>query len=158
MMMGDSQTLASAGLHRVLKEALTQALSESPHEKAPGHYALQGDDIFMNVMQFATQPSGDKKAELHEQYIDIQLLLSGEERIHYGVAGSALGCEEKHVEEDYQLCAQIADEQVVTLRPGMFAVFFPGEPHKPGCMVTSPQEIKKVVIKVNINTLTPPSP
>jgi YhcH/YjgK/YiaL family protein len=37
-----------------------------------------------------------------------------------------------HVEDDYQLCAAIDGEQVVTLTPGMFAIFMPGEPHKPG--------------------------
>ena len=38
----------------------------------------------MNVMQFATQEPKQKKAELHAQYIDIQLLLAGEERIFWG--------------------------------------------------------------------------
>jgi len=43
----------------------------------------------------------------------------------------------------------------VTLRPGMFAVFMPGEPHKPGCVVGEAGEIKKVVVKVRADALTP---
>ena len=154
MMLGELQSLASSGLPIVLVNALTLAVAARPQEKAPGHYELQGDDIFMNVMQFATQEPEQKKAELHAQYIDIQLLLAGEERILYGVAGSARECEEMHRAEDYQLCSRIDGEQRVVLKPGMFAIFMPDEPHKPGCIVESVGEIKKVVVKVRASLLT----
>ena len=94
-----------------------------------------------------------KKAELHQQYIDIQMLLSGEERILFGMTDSARHCEEMHIEDDYQLCSQIADEQAMVLKPGKFVIFMPGEPHKPGCVVQTPMDIKKVVIKVRASLL-----
>ena len=129
MMMGEVQSLPSAGLHPALQDALTLALAARPQEKAPGRYELQGDNIFMNVMTFNTQSPVEKKAELHEQYIDIQLLLNG------------------------QLCSTIDNEQAIILKPGMFAVFMPGEPHKPGCVVGEPDEIKKVVVKVKADLM-----
>ena len=76
----------------------------------------------MNVMQFATQSPEQKKAELHQQYIDIQVLLSGEERILFGMTDSARQCDEMHVEDDYQLCSEIADEQAMVLKPGRFVI------------------------------------
>ncbi len=154
MMMGEVQSLPSAGLHPALQDALTLALAARPQEKAPGRYELQGDNIFMNVMTFNTQSPVEKKAELHEQYIDIQLLLNGEERILFGMAGTARQCEEFHHEDDYQLCSTIDNEQAIILKPGMFAVFMPGEPHKPGCVVGEPGEIKKVVVKVKADLMT----
>ncbi|WP_313772952.1 N-acetylneuraminate anomerase [Enterobacter huaxiensis] len=154
MMMGELRSLASSGLPAVLVNALTLAVAARPQDKAPGHYELQGDDVFMNVMQFATQGPEQKKAELHAQYIDIQLLLAGEERILFGVAGSARECEEMHSAEDYQLCSRIEEQQSVVLKPGMFVVFMPGEPHKPGCIVESVGEIKKVVVKVRAELLS----
>ncbi|HHH3702799.1 TPA: N-acetylneuraminate anomerase [Escherichia coli] len=153
MMMGEVQSLPSAGLHPALQDALTLALAARPQEKAPGRYELQGDNIFMNVMTFNTQSPVEKKAELHEQYIDIQLLLNGEERILFGTAGTARQCEEFHHEDDYQLCSAIESEQAIILKPGMFAVFMPGEPHKPGCVVGEPDEIKKVVVKVKADLM-----
>lgn len=144
MIMGEVQSLPSAGLHPALQDALTLALAAVPQEKAPGRYELQGDNIFMNVMTFNTQSPVEKKAELHEQYIDIQLLLNGEERILFGTAGTARECEEFHHEDDYQLCSAIENEQAIILKPGMFAVFMPGEPHKPGCVVGEPDEIKRL--------------
>ena len=83
-----------------MQQALTLAIAANPQEKTPGRYALQGDTIFMNVMQFATQSPEQKKAELHQQYIDIQVLLSGEERILFGMTDSARQCDEMHVEDD----------------------------------------------------------
>ncbi|HCU5768290.1 TPA: YhcH/YjgK/YiaL family protein [Escherichia coli] len=153
MMMGEVQSLPSAGLHPALQDALTLALAARPQEKALGRYELQGDNIFMNVMTFNTQSPVEKKAELHEQYIDIQLLLNGEERILFGTAGTARQCEEFHHEDDYQLCSAIENEQAIILKPGMFAVFMPGEPHKPGCVVGEPDEIKKVVVKVKADLM-----
>ena len=153
MMMGEVQSLPSAGLHPALQDALTLALAARPQEKAPGRYELQGDNIFMNVMTFNTQSPVEKKAELHEQYIDIQLLLNGEERILFGMAGTARQCEAFHHEDDYQLCSAIENEQAIILKPGMFAVFMPGEPHKPGCVVGEPGEIKKVVVKIKADLM-----
>ena len=153
MMSGDLQSQLSAGLHPVLQQALTQAVAAKPQDKAPGRYELQGENVFMNVMQFVTQQPEQKKAELHEQYIDIQVLLAGEERILFGMTDSARQCDEMHVEDDYQLCSEIADEQVIVLKPGRFAIFMPGEPHKPGCVVQAPMDIKKVVIKVRASLL-----
>ncbi|EIV2909864.1 YhcH/YjgK/YiaL family protein [Citrobacter braakii] len=153
MMSAELRSLPSAGLHPVLQQALTLAVAANPQEKTPGRYELQGDNIFMNVMQFATQSPEQKKAELHREYIDIQVLLSGEERMLFGMTDSARQCEEMHVEDDYQLCSQIADEQAMVLKPGRFVIFMPGEPHKPGCVVKAPMDIKKVVIKVRASLL-----
>ena len=71
MMSDELRSLPSAGLHPVLQQALTLAVAANPQEKTPGRYELQGDNIFMNVMQFATQSPEQKKAELHREYIDI---------------------------------------------------------------------------------------
>lgn len=61
MIMGEVQSLPSAGLHPALQDALTLALAAVPQEKAPGRYELQGDNIFMNVMTFNTQSPVEKK-------------------------------------------------------------------------------------------------
>ena len=47
----------------------------------------------------------------------------------------------------------IENEQAIILKPGMFAVFMPGEPHKPGCVVGEPGEIKKVVVKIKADLM-----
>ncbi|HKN04363.1 MAG TPA: N-acetylneuraminate anomerase [Buttiauxella sp.] len=153
MIIGDCSHPESAGLPKVLVDAIHTALAQEPKYREPGRYTLQGDTLFMNVMQFSTQPPSEKKAELHQEYIDIQVLLEGNEQISFGITGSARQCDEFHADEDYQLCSNIENPQTLTLRPGMFAVFMPNEPHKPGCVAALPEEIKKVVIKVHRSLL-----
>ncbi len=46
------------------------------------------------------------------------------------MAGTARQCEEFHHEDDYQLCSAIENEQAIILKPGMFAVFMPGEHYR----------------------------
>jgi YhcH/YjgK/YiaL family protein len=89
MIIGDIHHPECAGLSPVLLEAVRLAVKAQPQQCEPGRYDLQGDDIYMNVMRFTTQPAESKKAELHEKFIDIQILLEGEETLHYGVADSA---------------------------------------------------------------------
>lgn len=153
MIAGDILNPDLAQLPAALSHALRVALAQEPQHKAAGNYPLQGERLFMNVMQFSTQPPVEKKAELHYEYVDIQVLLKGSEKIYYGEAGSARECDDLHEKEDYQLCSRIENQQVLTLRPGMFAVFMPQEPHKPGCLVDQSEEIKKVVIKLHRSVL-----
>ena len=91
------------------------------------------DGIKMNVMSFDTVLPETKKAEMHRKFIDIQLLISGEEMIEYSVAQPDLE---------------------VVLKPNMFAIFLPYEPHKPGNAVNGKcQTVKKLVVKVPFEAL-----
>lgn len=154
MIYGDIHQSEAAGLPAGLRDALRQALALAPEQLSPGRYELRGDTRFMNVMIYTTQQPYTKKAELHRQYVDVQVMLSGEEQIFYGTAGSARQCEEWHDADDYQLCQHIDNQQTLTLRSGMFAVFLPGEPHKPGCITGDEGEVKKAVIKIHCDLAT----
>lgn len=107
----------------------------------------------MHVMCVTTQLAEQKKVALHEPYIDIQLRVSGEERLLYDVVGSARECGEKD-EEHYPLCRRIEGRVAVGIKPGMYAVFMPGEPYKPGGTVTEANEIHTVVINVRASLLS----
>ncbi len=86
----------------------------------------------MNVVEQETVATESKQAELHCQYIDIQVLISGRECIEYGVNFPDLSLYDDYREtEDYQSTADIANKNAVILLPKMFAIFFPYESHKP---------------------------
>ncbi|MGV6988772.1 N-acetylneuraminate anomerase [Testudinibacter sp. P80/BLE/0925] len=108
-------------------------------------------DIFMNVMEFDTAEAASKKAELHHRYLDVQVLISGTEQIEFGVGNPDLSnYEAYHEDDDYQLTAvEIENKNSIVLQPKMFAVFFPYEPHKPGCNVAGQShKVKKLVVKI----------
>ncbi|EXI62004.1 hypothetical protein MHD_01005 [Mannheimia granulomatis] len=107
------------------------------------------DGIRMNVMSFETSPAEGKKAEMHRKFVDIQLLIEGEEMIEYGLSQPDLTkYDEYREEDDYQLTEAIDDKNEVILKPNMFAIFLPYEPHKPGNSVNGNKTLKKLVVKV----------
>ncbi|AHG73304.1 hypothetical protein X781_11560 [Mannheimia sp. USDA-ARS-USMARC-1261] len=112
------------------------------------------DGIRMNVMSFETTPAEGKKAEMHRKFVDIQLLIEGEEMIEYGLSQPDLSkYDEYRDEDDYQLTDAIDDKNEVVLKPNMFAIFLPYEPHKPGNSVNSNNVLKKLVVKVPVELL-----
>ena len=113
------------------------------------------DQIYMNVMEPETAEPSSKKAELHHEYLDVQVLIRGMENIEVGANYPDLSKYESYNEaDDYQLCADINDKFTVTMKPKMFAVFYPYEPHKPCCVVNGKTEkIKKLVVKVPVKLI-----
>lgn len=113
------------------------------------------DGIRMNVMEFETTPAEEKKAEMHRKFIDIQLLISGTEMIEYGLSEPDLTkFDEYREEDDYQLTEMIEHKNDLVLRPNMFAIFLPYEPHKPGNSVNGKNaQLKKLVVKVPVTLL-----
>ena len=113
------------------------------------------DQVYMNVMEPETAEPSSKKAELHHEYLDVQVLIRGTENIEVGANYPDLSQYESYNEaDDYQLCADIDDKFTITMKPKMFAVFYPYEPHKPCCVVNGKTEkIKKLVVKVPVKLI-----
>ncbi|MDU8925487.1 N-acetylneuraminate anomerase [Pasteurellaceae bacterium LIM206] len=113
------------------------------------------EQVYMNVMSFETAEAESKQAELHREYIDIQLLIAGTEKIEYSVIYPTLSLYTDYNEQDdYQLTPVIEYPNSVILRPNMFAVFLPYEPHKPGCCVDHQKAtIKKLVVKLPVELI-----
>ncbi|NOU35442.1 MAG: YhcH/YjgK/YiaL family protein [Kiritimatiellaceae bacterium] len=118
-------------------------------------YFIQGDDLFAGVNSYSTKPRDIAKLETHRKYVDIQVLLSGEEIIEVFEKPGLVVSEPYNPEKDAEFYQVPAKPPVtVTLKPGHFAVFLPEDAHMP-CIMTgsSPQPVKKVVIKVAIDLL-----
>lgn len=141
-------------MNPALRDAMEKALALDPASLAPGSYKIDGETLFMNVMTFDTQPREQKRAELHQRYIDIQILLSGEEIIDFGIQGSAQDVTPYNETDDYQLTDTIIGQQTLALTPNMFTVFMPNEPHKPGISAEKgANTLKKVVVKLDVTEL-----
>lgn len=119
-----------------------------------GRYEIDGERMFANVMSFETQSAANKQGEVHQQYIDFQYLISGEERID--VSLNLVGCvpaTDYDIDNDFALVETMPNTSSLLLKPGMFLAIFPQQPHKPGCVITAPTAIKKVVIKIHKDCL-----
>jgi biofilm protein TabA len=119
------------------------ALAQQP----PGRYELDGERLFAIVQQMVT--GENVRFEAHASYLDVQFLISGEEKISFLPKNSPATLLDDMLEQNdiaFYHCDQAPCELV--LHPGMFAVFAPGELHRPGIAVAAPQAIKKIVVKV----------
>ncbi|SMC22216.1 biofilm protein TabA [Andreprevotia lacus DSM 23236] len=156
MMLGNllSWPLQQAVFPAAVNHALALLQQQDLATLPAGRYPLDGDKLFFMIQEMNTRPQQDKKPEAHREHADIQLLLAGNER--YGMAPPAPeSCivEDRRDTHDIAFYAAPADEVFFDLQPGMFAVFFPGELHRPCCAVAEAQPIRKAVVKIHRSLL-----
>ena len=89
---------------------------------------------------------GDGAAfEYHRRYADLQIDLTGSEHLGWASEGTEQG--EFNEESDFGL--RTGPEHCgMTLGGGRFAVFFPGELHKPSCKTPGCDHVRKAVVKI----------
>ncbi len=121
-----------------------------------GKYEMQADNkIFCLVQERMTEPASARRAKSHFSYIDIQSLLAGTENI-----GLARAHPDQQITEDFTgqrdvvFYQKILNESVITLMPGMFALFFPHDIHRPCCAPDEPALIRKAMINIHRDLFT----
>ena len=97
----------------------------------------------VNIAQTSPKNKEAAKLETHNKFIDIQIPLSGNEVMGY-TAGNDLPTAEYNAEKDITFFECLA-ESYFTVKPGMFAIFFPQDGHAPGITETG---VKKIIVKV----------
>lgn len=115
-----------------------------------GRYAIDGDDLYALVQSYDTAPSSEKPFEAHRSFLDIQFVVAGTEVILYAPTPSLRPTTEYDSQKDYQLFANPPHATSLLMPPGSFAIFYPQDGHKPGCVNGAQAQIKKVVIKARV--------
>ena len=131
-------------------ELALQHLRDTDYNKiAPGKYPIDGERMFAIVQDAITQSWDSGLPEFHARHIDVQYLLSGEEALGFLPGNPSLvPCDDFLKERDIAFVPAQLNETRIVLTPGMYAVFFPGELHRPCRAVNQSMPIKKVVIKI----------
>ncbi|MCS7462030.1 YhcH/YjgK/YiaL family protein [Paenibacillus doosanensis] len=142
----------------VYPEAITKGLqyirSTDFSELPLGKHEIDGELMFALLQEPLTQGWERQRPESHRTYTDIQLLLSGEELIRVvPLSEEAVISEESFDTRDIAFYSKVGAESDLVLKPGLFAVFYPGDIHRPCCSVGQDQKIRKVVIKVHKSLL-----
>jgi YhcH/YjgK/YiaL family protein len=116
----------------------------------PGKYPIENEAAYLLIQNYTTNHESDKKWESHRKYIDIQLVLSGFEYIGYCPAKSLIPTEDYNESKDIIFYKEIKDGfSRLYIQADTFAVFSPGEAHKPGCHISEPSAVKKAVFKIS---------
>ena len=71
-----------------LEKAFDYLLSTDLGALPAGRHAIDGDDVFINVMDVDLKRPADAKLEIHDRYLDIQVLVRGEREASGGASAT----------------------------------------------------------------------
>lgn len=114
---------------------------------AAGRYAIDGDNLYLNIVDAQMRPSVKARLEVHDRYIDVQVPLSCQET--FGIKSRA-ECTEPDgsmdTEKDIMFFNDVIDT-FVNVRPGEVMVFPPDTAHAP---LIGEGHIRKAIFKVRV--------
>ena len=147
-------------LPKALQEALDfikeQDFSKLENKKYPVRdYNI--NELFMLVQDYKTLPAAEKNAEQHRRFIDIHYIASGREAIGMGAEDSENKIVSEYSDEkDGTIFSFVKNEKFTALGPGQYAVCFPADIHRPGCIPEGEKEsdVKKIVMKIAVEFTT----
>jgi YhcH/YjgK/YiaL family protein len=121
------------GITKNLDAAIEYVLKNDVTKIPDGKHPVVGSDIvIVQVSHNETKNIEDAKFEAHKKYIDIQMVVGGREGCYYlpldGLSEDGPFIPERDIgfyKGENKIC--------FPLEPGMCAIFFPHDAHKPSC-------------------------
>lgn len=118
-----------------------------------GNYEIQGKDLYAMIQDITTQPAQIRRPERHEDYLDIQYIVSGVERMGYVPYTGKESVQEDPEGKDVTFYQDLEGETFVDVTPNCYCIFFSSDIHRPGCAAGEPGSVRKVVVKVKQSLL-----
>lgn len=112
-----------------------------------GKKELKGKELWVNVAQTQPKTSKEARLEAHKEYIDIQIPVSDVEVMGYTPLQEGLPVSTPYNAEKDIMFFDGPAESYLTVKPGMFAIFFPQDVHAPGI---TPKGVKKIIVKIKV--------
>ncbi len=134
-----------ASLNPLFAEAMAYLEQTDLNALATGKVVLKEGELFVSIAQTKPKTKEEARLETHNEFIDIQIPLSGTEVMGY-TPRAELPEEEYDADKDITFYAGLAADYLA-VEPGMFAIFFPQDAHAPGI---TPDGVKKVIVKVKV--------
>ena len=134
-------------VHDQIKNILTFLKNFDKNDFKTGRIDIN-NNLFASLQTYEPLESSKKDFEVHKDYIDLQYLVTSSERIDFATEDSYGKTYEMDKDGDFFLTNDIANFSKLILNEGDFAIFFPGEFHKPGCALEKSGEVKKIVFKI----------
>ena len=139
-----SQARAYRGIHPRLDAALDRLNEAFLATVGPETMQLEGDKLYVTRFTYETLPLSETFFEAHKRYLDVHLMVQGEERVDLASPEGLTLFEQRGDFYAYRGEA----EQSLVLRPGSFLVVFPEDAHRIKIQVNGPETVSKVVFKV----------
>ncbi|MBC7889533.1 MAG: YhcH/YjgK/YiaL family protein [Ferruginibacter sp.] len=111
-----------------------------------GKYPIDGDNVTASVTEDPTKDFENTGWESHRKFIDVQCIISGEEKM--GVYPITESVVIKEYDDKKDVANYTTPGKFYIAGPGMFFIFFPSDAHRPNITPGGNKLVKKIVIKV----------
>lgn len=139
-----------------IREAIGYCRETDVSAMGESRFLLKGEDMIALICDRVTGAAAEKLPEVHRRYAELQYVAEGSELMgYYPDRGDNELLKDCLAEKDtlYYKENPAAEETMLLMTPGTYAVFFPEDVHRPFCQVEKPERIKKIVIKIALDTL-----
>ena len=143
-----SSTKDYSSINKNFEKAFEFLKSNDLAALAVGKYEIQGEEIFALSQEYITQNEEEKNFESHEKYIDIQLIVEGQEIMGYTPIEGLEVKEDLRPDSDMIFYKETSKGSNIKFTRGDYAIFFPKDAHRPGCALGECSKVKKIVVKV----------
>ena len=132
-------------LHPLFKVAFDYIKSHDLLNMELGRIELDGDNLFINNSEVNAVKQEDQIVEIHRDYIDIHVLLSGKERFGWLPAEKLKTVQIPFKEDtDFSFFTD-KTSSYIDMEPGDFIIVYPEDGHSP---IIGTGKIRKLVVKI----------
>ena len=114
-----------------------------------GSHPIDGDELFVNIVEYETTTPENRFWEAHRQYLDLHFMLRGPEQIDVNFIDNME--QKEFVEKDDFLPLEGEPNSHVVLNAGDFLLCYPADAHRTAVQVGNPAVIKKAIFKIHIH-------
>lgn len=110
-----------------------------------------GDGMFALEQAYTAKPRTEGRWESHRVYIDVQVIVSGDEIMEVTEVSRLKIAEDLTPEKDVLFFEPYGEGSVLRMRAGELAVFYPADAHRPSLASGEPASlVRKTVVKVPV--------
>lgn len=119
-----------------------------------GSYPIDGERLFVNIVEYTTTTPENRFWEAHRAYLDLHLLLSGTEQIDLNFIQNME--QQDYVPKDDFLPMRGDKNSSVRLQAGDYLICYPNDGHRTAVVVNEPCTVKKAIFKIRIERSNTP--
>jgi len=135
------------GLHPLFKMLFDYVKTHDLLNAPLGRIELDGDKLFINNVELNGIAADKQVLEYHKEYLDVHILLAGEETIGWKPTGDIKEISQPYnKEKDCALSPEKAQDYIA-LKPGDFMIVYPEDAHAP---TIGEGKIRKLIGKVKL--------
>ena len=137
---------------RLYKDIPSEAIDFLTSEGVSCGKHIISDKVYINVEEYTTKIISDAKFESHKDYIDVQIVLNGSEKLYYTDIDNLSVDTPYSKERDIMFYADnVMGADKVILDGSNFIILYPQDAHAPQVAYNNvPGKVKKAVIKIKI--------